>query len=237
MKKALSPNTGHYSNAQPILVAVDCIIFGVKNNELQLLIFKREVEPLAGQWSLIGDFVQEGEPADQAAGRILAELTGLKDIYMEQLHCFTKPDRDPGGRVISLAYWSLIRIDQFGLDFKIENHESKWIPFNKIPPLILDHSEMVEKAITSLREKARFHPIGFELLPHEFTIPQLLMVYEAIFNREMDDRNFRKKMIKSGLLEQLDKKDKTTSKKGSYLYRFNHEVYRKLQEEGYNFDF
>lgn len=237
--KMSTPNNTslQYSNASPILVAVDCIIFGVQNNELKLLVFKREVEPLAGQWSLIGDFIRKDEAVSVAAERVLKELTGLTDIYMEQLHSFGAVDRDLGDRVISIAYWSLIRIDQVHLKFKIENHESEWVPFNQLPPLVLDHNDMIEKAIRTLRERAKFHPIGFELLPSEFTLPQLLMVYQAIYNQEIDDRNFRKKILKSGLLEQLNKKDKSTSKKGSYLYRFNRETYAKLQREGYNFDF
>lgn len=234
---SIQNNPTQYINASPILVAVDCIIFGVKDNELQLLVFKREVEPLAGHWSLVGDFIKKDESIDLAAKRVLEELTGLTDIYMEQLHSFGDIERDLGDRVISIAYWSLIKIDQLDLEFKIENHESKWVAFNKIPELVLDHEKMVTTAVERLREKARFHPIGFELLPKEFTLPQLLTVYEAIFNRGIDDRNFRKKILKSGLLDRLDKKDKSTSKKGSFLYKFNHNTYRKLQEEGYNFDF
>jgi len=230
-------NTLRYTNATPILVAVDCIIFGVQDNELKLLVFKREVEPLAGQWSLLGAFIEKNESVSVAAQRVLKELTGLTDIYMEQLHTFGDVERDLGDRVISIAYWSLIKIDQIHLDFKIANHESKWIPFNKIPQLVLDHNEMVNLAINTLRDRAKFHPIGFELLPQEFTLPQILMVYEAIYNRKIDDRNFRKKILSSGLLEQLNKKDKSSSKKGSYLYKFNNETYLKLQKEGYNFDF
>lgn len=226
-----------YGNATPILVAVDCIIFGVHENELKLLIFRREVEPLAGQWSLIGDFIKKDESVNVAASRVLQELTGLKDIFMEQLHSFGDKERDPGDRVISIAYWSLIKIDQLHLDFEIKDHESKWVSFNQIPDLVLDHKVMVEKAINMLREKARFHPIGFELLPEEFTLKQLLTVYEAIYNRNIDDRNFRKKILSSGLLERLDKKDKSTSRKGSFLFKFNSGTYQKLQQEGYMFDF
>ncbi|GAB3336035.1 NUDIX domain-containing protein [Marivirga atlantica] len=226
-----------YTNAAPILAAVDCIIFGVQENELQLLVFKREVEPLSGQWSLIGDFIKKDESVAVAARRVLEEVTGFNDIYMKQLHLFGELNRDPGDRVLSVAYWSLIRIDQVHQSFKARNHESKWVSFNKIPDLVLDHNEMVNMAIQTLREKARFHPIGFELLPAEFTIPQLLMVYEAIYNRKIDDRNFRKKILKSELLDRLEKKDKSTSKKGSFLYKFNNETYKKLQKEGYYFDF
>lgn len=227
----------HYDNVEPILIAVDCIIFGVEDNNLKLLTFKREVEPLAGEWSLIGAFVKQNEHVDDAAKRILLELTGIDNIYMEQLHCFGNVNRDPGGRVISVAYWSLIKSDEFDREFKVQNHEAKWIGIDEVPSLILDHNNMVQQAVRNLQERAKFHPIGFELLPEEFTLPQLLKVYEAIFGRSIDDRNFRKKILKSGLLDRLPKKDKSTSKKGSYLYKFNHEQYEKLQDEGYNFGF
>ncbi len=226
-----------YEDVKPLLIAVDCIIFGVQDAELKLLIFKREVEPLAGSWSLLGSFVNSEESVDAAAGRILFELTGLENIYMEQLHCYGGIDRDPGGRVVSIAYWSLIRVDQYHLEFNVRSHESKWISVEKIPHLVLDHREMVEMAISNLRERARFRPIGFELLPEEFTLNQLLGVYEAIFGHPIDARNFRKKLLNSGLLVPLVKKDMSTSKKGSFLYKFNQETYTKLSLEGYNFGF
>lgn len=226
-----------YEDVKPLLIAVDCIIFGVQDTKLKLLIFKREVEPLAGSWSLLGSFVNMEESVDEAAERILSELTGLEDIYMEQLHCYGAVDRDSGGRVVAIAYWSLIRVDQNHLEFHVRSHEAKWVSIDQIPELVLDHRKMVDTAVSNLRERARFRPIGFELLPEEFTLGQLLKVYEAIFDHPIDSRNFRKKLLKSGLLIPLTKKDKSTSKKGSYLYKFNQETYGKLSEEGYSFGF
>ncbi len=226
-----------YKGDHHILVAVDSIIFGMKDNTLHLLLFKREIDPLAGEWSLIGQFVDKDEDVNFAAKRILKELTGLANIYMEQLHCFGNKDRDPGGRVISIAYWSLIKVDITDLDIRIKDHQAKWIPLKSLPSLVLDHSDMVSKAITRIRERARFYPIGFELLPLEFTIPQLLKVYEAILAIEIDDRNFRKRILKSGLLTKLGKKDMTTSKKGSFLYAFNEKRYKELEKTGFSFDF
>lgn len=234
MTKYLAPQ---YEDVKPLLAAVDCIIFGVQDNKLKLLIFKREVEPLAGCLSLLGSFVKIEESVEEAAERILFELTGLEDIYMEQLHCYGAVDRDPGGRVISIAYWSLIRVDQNHLEFNVRTHEAKWISIDRIPELVLDHRQMVEMAISNLREKARFRPIGFELMPEEFTLGQLLKVYEAIFGHPIDDRNFRKKLLSSGLLIPLPKKDKSTSRKGSFLFKFNQETYQKLLLEGYSFGF
>ena len=234
----MATDTKHnYQHTEPVLMAVDCIIFGVDDNRLKLLIFKREIEPLAGQWSLLGSFIRANESVSEAASRILFELTGIDDVYMEQLHCFGDVNRDPGARVVSVGYWSLIKANQDDSGFQIDGHEAKWIYLDEIPQLILDHNDMVSKAVLTLRERARFRPIGFELVPKEFTIAQLLKVYEAIFARPLDDRNFRKKLINSGLLTQLDKKDKSTSKKGSYLYAFNEKRYEQLSAEGYHFGF
>ncbi len=235
MMKYLSQH--NYEDIKPILTAVDCIIFGVQGNKLKLLIFKREVEPLAGEWSLLGAFVKADESSDEAAARILHELSGLKGIYMEQLRTFSSTDRDPGGRVISIAYWSLIRVDQTHLEFNIRNHEAKWVSIDEVPGLVLDHKEMVNLAIKNIRERAKFHPVGFELIPEKFTLSQLLRVYEAIFNHPIDNRNFRKKLLNAGLLTKLPEKDMSTSKKGSFLYKFNEKTYEKLSREGYSFGF
>lgn len=226
-----------YNGQGSFLLAVDCIVFGVAENKLRLLVFEREVEPFAGHWSLLGSFVNPSESISNAAGRVLHELTRLDNIYMEQLHCFGEPNRDPGGPVVSIAYWSLIKINQTEIEFNVDNHRAKWVGVDEMPELVLDHGDMVTMAINRLRERARFYPVGFELVPKEFTLLQLLRVYEAIFDRKIDDRNFRKKIIKSGLLSPLDKKDKSTSRKGSYLYQFDEGTYRELQDRGYNFEF
>lgn len=216
-------------------LAVDCIIFGVKENTLQLLLFKRKVEPLAGEWSLLGAFVERDESVDDAAKRVLFELTGFDSIYMEQLHCYGAIDRDPGGRVVSVAYWSLIQLGEERETFSNRYDEAAWFPIEQCPDLILDHRKMVDRAISHIRERAKFYPLGFKLVPEEFTMAQLLNVYEAIFGTKLDDRNFRRKMQSSGLLIRQDKKDKSTSRKGSFLYRFNPERYQQLLVEGYDF--
>ncbi|MEO1099178.1 MAG: NUDIX domain-containing protein [Bacteroidota bacterium] len=233
---SVSPTQIAYLGAEPILVAVDCIVFGFDGSKLKLLIFKREVDPLAGRWSLIGSFVKKNEGITEAASRVLSELSGIEDIYMEQLHCYGNPQRDSGARVISVAYWSLIKVDPNRTNFHIKNHISTWIDIDAMPGLVLDHSKMVIMAINRLKERAMHKPIGFELIPEIFTLPQLLNVYEAIFQRDIDDRNFRKKIMKSGLLIKTDYKDKSTSKKGSFLYKFNDKRYKELSEIGYNFE-
>src|SRR5690606_2264370 len=168
----------------------------VHETKLKLLVFKREIEPFAGCLSLLGRFVKVDEAVSEAAQQILFELTGLEDIYMEQLNCFGRVDRDPGGRVVAIAYWSLIRIDQNHLEFNVRSHETMWISLDRTFELVLDHSEMAQLAISNLREKARFRPIGFELLPPEFTLGQLMTVYEAIFDHQNDKQKNKKKIKK-----------------------------------------
>ena len=225
-----------YKSKDPILLAVDCIIFGFDNEGLKLLIFKRELEPLAGQWSLIGNFVNADEDVEEAAYKVLKETTGLDSLYVEQLHAFGSIDRDNGARVVSIAYWSLIKLKPEDKNFDVADHEARWVDINEVPELILDHNEMVNLAMGRLRERARFRPIGFELLPDKFTLPQLLNLYESIYQTQFDDRNFRRKILKTDLLIKLDEKDKSTSKRGALLYKFDYQQYDKLSKDGYLFE-
>ncbi|MFA9370887.1 MAG: NUDIX domain-containing protein [Labilibaculum antarcticum] len=199
-------------------VAVDCVIFGYHEGELRLLLYPRGFEPAMGRWSLLGGFVQEDESADTAARRVLKKTTGLSDIYMEQVHSFSEPSREEGTRVISLAYYALIRIDKYDTDLVRENG-AHWWPINKLPEMIFDHKNMVEEALERLQKKASFDLVGEELLYEMFTLLQLRNLYEAIFQREFDPGNFRKKVLSLGRLEKLDIKNTTESKKGAYYYR------------------
>ncbi len=224
-----------YKNAPRHLVAVDCIIFGFEDGKLKLLIIKRKVDPMAGAWSLVGGFVQEGESTNDAAGRVLRQTTGIQDIYMDQLQCYGDVDRDTGARVISVAYYALIRISEH--DRLLANaHGAHWLSMHQIPELIFDHNSMLNDALTRLRDKARFHPIGFELLPEKFTLPQLRNLYEEIYQRTLDKRNFRKKILALDILEKLEEKDKSTSKKGAHLYRFDKKKYSALADHGVVFE-
>jgi len=223
-----------YQSATPILVAVDCIIFGFDNEALKLLLFKRKVEPFKEEWSLIGSFVEPDEGVKAAAGRVLRESTGLSDIYMEPLGYYGSVDRDPGDRVISQAHFALIRLGEE--EIRMANtHRAHWFGLNAVPELILDHRQMVEDALAQLRRKARYQPVGFELLPEKFTIPQLKKLYDAIYQRTFDRRNFRKKILSMNILEKLDEKDKTSSRKGAYLYRFDQARYEEMVEKGVDF--
>ena len=222
-----------YPHADHLLLAVDCIIFGFDKNQLKLLLTKRALEPEIGKWSLIGGFVASNESLDDAATRILYKLTGLKNVYMEEVKAFSEVKRDPVERTISVAYYALIKANR---NLKLsEKYGAQWFPNNKIPPLIFDHFDMVSAAMKKLKTIAKHQPIGFELLPKKFTIPQLRSLYEAIYEKELDKRNFSRKILAMDLLEKLDEKDKRNSKKGAYFYRFDKKRYIELVKNGLNF--
>ncbi len=226
-----------YSEHTRHLVAVDCIIFGydILEKEIKLLLVKRDFEPARGRWSLAGGFVRDNESLDGAASRVLVSLTGLRDVYMEQCYTYGDAERDPGARVISVSYSALIKIKDPDLELKIQ-HGAHWHSLARLPELIFDHSGMVSKAMNELRMKVKIKPVGFELLPCKFTLVQLQNLYEAIYQREIDKRNFRKKILSMDILEKLDEKEKETSKKGAYYYRFNSENYEKQVREGFFFN-
>jgi 8-oxo-dGTP diphosphatase len=223
-----------YKSYQKILVAVDCIIFGFDGEHLKALLIKRGFEPEKGKWSLMGGFVGKDENADEAAARVLQDLTGMENIYMEQLYTFSDLSRDAAGRVISIAYFALINIAAYNEQLQRE-HEAKWFPLNKIPSLIFDHRKMVMKAKEMLRQKVANHPIGFELLPTKFTLPQLQSLYEAIYETPFDKRNFTKKMLALGILNKLNEKEKQSSRKGAFYYIFDIAKYQKLHSNGAKF--
>lgn len=218
--------TNYYSRNTPFYVSVDCIIFGFNQGELSLLLLKRNFEPALGEWSLMGGFVQKDESVDNAAKRVLAELTGLKDVFMEQVGTFGAIDRDPGERVISIAYYALLNINEYDREL-VQQHNAYWVNIRELPPLIFDHPQMVERARQLMKEKASMEPIGFNLLPKLFTLSQLQSLYEAIYGDAMDKRNFRKRIAEMDYIEKTDKIDKTGSKRGAALYKFNKKAYRK----------
>ncbi len=224
-----------YSHIPSIHVATDCVVFGFDSGELKLLIFKRRVEPDKGNWSLIGSFVEIEEDVDLAAQRVLKEITGLDHVFFEQSKTYGKSNRDHGGRCISIAQYALIRINDSDKKL-VEKHGAFWYTINDLPNLVLDHDKMVADALKKLRGKARYQPIGFELLPEKFTIPQLQSLYEAIYQRKLDSRNFRKKALSLKVLKKLDEKDNRTSKRGAFLYTFDRENYQNLLQSGFNFE-
>lgn len=226
-----------YSRQKKYHVAVDCIIFGYDTleKEVKLLLIKRSFEPAKGKWSLAGGFVEPDESLDLAASRVLENLTGLKKVYMKQSYCYGNPDRDPGARVISSAYWALIKLKDIDKMLSVRNG-AHWFSLEQLPELIFDHNKMVVRALKELQMQVMIKPVGFELLPQKFTLVQLLDLYEAINQRSVDKRNFRKKLLSMNILEKLDEKERETSKKGAFYYKFNKERYLKLKEKGFDFD-
>lgn len=224
-----------YTSNQNITVAIDCVIFGFDLKKLNLLLFKRRVNPFKGSWSLIGEVLENNVSLNQSATDILSKLTGLENIYLKQLKTYGALNRDPKERVISIVYFSLIRVDKLSLKI-VENYDAKWFAFNELPDLILDHSDMVKDSISELRSIAKDQPLGFELLPKLFTLPQLQTLYECIYNTKFDSRNFRKKILSLNVLEKTNLKDKSTSRKGAFLFGFKENIVNNYQknEETYN---
>ncbi len=220
-----------YDQYSRFLLAVDCIIFGFDGQVLKALFVKRAFNPGMNKWSLMGGFVQEQEGVEEAASRILNQLTGLSNIYMEQLHCFGDISRDPGGRVISVAYFALINIADYSEEM-MKEHNAKWFELNHIPALVFDHRDMVLLAKERLQQKIANHPVGFALLPNKFTLRQLQTLYEAINETELDKRNFTRRILDLGILKKLDEKERGTSKKGSFYFVFDEAKYKKLDKEG-----
>jgi len=213
-----------YSRQTRMLVAVDCIIFGFDGQELKLLLVKRHIEPEKGNWSLMGGFVQPDESFDNAASRVLKKLTGLENVYMEQLSAFGNPDRDPIERTVSVAFFSLIDINKYTQQISHEYH-AEWFPIKEIPPVIFDHSRMLEMAKEKLRNKAAFHPILFELMPEKFTLPQLQSLYEGIYDATLDKRNFSRKILSTSLLVKQKDKERESSKRGAFYYKLDRKKY------------
>ncbi|MDX3911891.1 MAG: NUDIX domain-containing protein [Pseudosphingobacterium sp.] len=214
-----------YSKQTRLLVAVDCIIFGFDGESLKLLLIQRGFEPEKNKWSLMGGFVEPNEKPEEAAARVLKQLTGLENVYMEQMEVFGEPNRDPIERTISIAYYALIDIRKYK-DQLSKEYRAEWMPLKEIPKLIFDHNSMVEHAKKKLRYKAALHPILFELLPEKFTIPQILTLYEGVYDIVLDKRNFNRKLLSTGLLVRQKDKDKENSKKGAFYYKLNKETYK-----------
>ncbi|MDR1738138.1 MAG: NUDIX domain-containing protein [Candidatus Symbiothrix sp.] len=226
--------THFYAQEDKNYVSVDCIILGFKDNEIHILIVKRQFEPMKGKRSLMGGFVREKENLNDAVSRVVAEYTGLENVYMEQVGAYGNVERDTGDRVISIVYYALIDMEQFDDKLK-ELHHAEWVNINEVGDLVFDHNQFVNDTISLLKRRTTNRPIGFNLLPEKFTIPQLQSLYEAIYQRPLDKRNFRKKIIEMDVLDKLPDKDKSTSKRGAYYYTFNKDKYDRRLENGFYF--
>ena len=216
--------TTYYSEFQKVLLSVDCIIFGFDNNKLKILIGKRNMDPGRGEWSLYGGFVRSDESLDEAAHRTLRELTGLRNVFMRQVGAFGNLDRDPGERVVSVAYYALINVKDYS-ERQRKQHDVEWVNIEDIPQMYSDHNNMVVKARKLMKQKIKTDPVGFQLLPELFTLTQLQRLYEAVNGEALDKRNFRKRIKEMDFIEKTDLIDKKTSKRGASLYRFNKKAF------------
>ena len=223
-----------YLGQQRYLVALDCIIFGFDGKDIKLLLIRRGIEPEKDKWSLMGGFLQPGETLDEAANRVLKQLTGLEGVYMEQLQVYSELNRDPIERTISVCYFALIDIHKYEKQISEEYH-AEWFLLSKKPRLIFDHDDMVRLAKKQVRYKAALHPILFRLLPDKFTIPQLQNLYECVYDTLFDNRNFTRKVMSTGLLVKLNGKDKSGSKKGAFYYKLNKRTYKVKEDAFLNF--
>lgn len=216
--------TEYYSHNSRLYLAVDCIVFGLDCGRLSLLLAKRRFEPERGKWSLMGGFVGKDESIDDAASRVLAELTGLRDVYMDQVGAFGAVDRDPGERVVSIAYTALIDVAKAD-GAAIAESGACWVPLHNLPELGFDHPLMIEKSLAKLRRKFETEPLAFNLLPEMFTLTQMQSLYETILGEEIDKRNFRKRVAEHKSIVATEHIDKTGSRRGARLYRFDRDIF------------
>jgi 8-oxo-dGTP diphosphatase len=227
------PHTYQYPRAA---LTVDGVVFGFGAGELKVLLIQRALEPFKGKWALPGGFVRVDETLDDAARRELVEETGLEDIYLEQLYTFGTVKRDPRERVVSVAYYALVKLSDHKAKAATDAAEAKWFPVSQLPKLAFDHADIVALALTRLQSKVRYQPIGFELLPPKFTLSDLQHLYEAILGTELDKRNFRKKVLGFGLLVALNETLVGGRHRPAQLFRFDADKYEKLKKRGFNFE-
>ena len=216
-------------------VTTDCVIFGFDGSELQVLLIERGIEPFKGKWAFPGGFLNMDETAQEGALRELKEETGLENAYIEQFNTYSDPGRDPRERVITIAHYALVRIQEVkGGD---DAAKAQWFPIDEVPQLAFDHDKILRDAMRKLRERIHFEPIGFELLPEKFTMRDLQILYESILGVKFDRRNFAKKMMHYELLNQLDETVRPTAKRDALLYSFNKDNYELFKKKGFQLEF
>lgn len=224
-----------YEYAHPA-VTVDCVVFGYDATDLKVLLIQRKLEPFKGRWALPGGFVQINESLEDAARRELSGETGLGELFLEQLYTFGDPKRDPRERVISVAYYALVKLTDHALRAASDAQDVAWFPVAELPKLGFDHERIVETALRRLKAKVRYEPIGFELLPEKFTLGELQRLYETVLEQPLDKRNFRKKLLGMELLEALDEYQRDVAHRAAQFYRFNRTRYEQLCKRGFNFE-
>ncbi len=224
-----------YEYPRPALT-VDCVVFGLDEGDLKVLLIRRALEPFVGKWALPGGFVRMEESLDDAARRELHEEAGIRPSHLEQLYSFGDPKRDPRGRVVTVAYFALVKLAEHKVHADTDAREAAWFSVWDTPKLAFDHAEILGVALQRLKGKVRYQPIGFELLPPKFTLTQLQRLYEVVLERPLDKRNFRKKILSFEFLEELDEVEQDVSHRAARLYRFDSKKYKQLEKAGFNFE-
>lgn len=217
-------------------LSIDCVIFGFEDQQLKILLYQRAIEPEVNKWALPGGFITRNEDLDHAAARILEEITGVDNIYMEQINAFGSVNRYPIERVITIGFYALINPGNYAIVPGTGAKAAKWFDIEQMPKLVFDHSEIFDYALDKLRQKVRYEPIGFELLPKKFTLTLIQQLYEAVLGIEFDVRNFRKKLLKMNLLIKLDEKQEGVAHRAANLYKFDKKIYDELESKGFIFD-
>jgi 8-oxo-dGTP diphosphatase len=240
LHRSVSAKTGidmsHTYQYPRAALTVDCVVFGFDEGELKVLLIQRALEPFKGKWALPGGFVRVDETLDNAARRELAEETGLENVFLEQLYTFGTVNRDPRERVVSVAYYALVKLSDHKAKAATDAADAEWFPISELPKLAFDHAEIVAAALARLQGKVRYQPIGFELLPPKFTLSELQHLYEAILETGLDKRNFRKKVLSFGLLVPLKQTQMSGRHRPAQLFRFDADKYEKLKKRGFNFE-
>ena len=224
-----------YTYARPALT-VDCVVFGLDEEDLKVLLIQRDLEPFAGRWALPGGFVHLDETLDEAARRELQEETGLQRFFLEQLYSFGELKRDPRERVVTVAYYALVRLSDHQVRAATDARNAAWFGIDDLPALAFDHATVLDLALKRLQAKVRYQPIGFELLPPKFSLTQLQRMYEIILERPLDKRNFRKKILSLDILQDLDEVEQDVAHRAARLYRFDERMYRQQVKDGFNFE-
>ncbi len=217
-------------------MSIDPVVFGFDDTDLKILLIERGEEPCKGKWALPGDLVNPEEDIDHAANRILEELTGVKDVYLNQVGAFGNPDRHPLGRVVTIAYYALVDISSIELIPSSRTSTAKWWKVTELPELGFDHAEIISASMDKLQKDAKIKPIGFELLPKKFTLAQFQELYEAIYQTSLDPSNFRKKIKTFNILTDLEESETNVSHRPAKLYSFDENRYTQLQKEGFHFE-
>lgn len=217
-------------------VSIDCLIFGFRHGELDILLIKHAEGITKGRWALPGGWILNEESIDDAATRLLTSLTGVSNVFLEQLGAFGDVDRYPGKRVITIAYYALINADNYSLRPGFTASDARWFKIHEIPRLPYDHNKILKTGFRYLQHKVRHEPIGFNLLPKKFTLHDIQKLYEAILGTELDKPNFRRKLLNMNLLVPCDEKQRDVSHRAASFYRFDKKIYKQLRESGFTFE-